>query len=186
MAEPKDNDIYRIFRKNTTVIEGRLRIQKHMIYEWKVTFMDSLGACGLHVITCSIWDSPPSWTRCERTTSYQLCHLTCNLISLQFLLASHEHYATWCGTLDLIFKVAPKETTAGICVRRSRDNSAVQRWATGWIIGGSSPGNFSLHHSIQTGFGGRGPTQPPIECVPGALSLGGKATGAWSWSLTSI
>jgi hypothetical protein len=23
---------------------------------------------------------------------------------------------------------------------RSRDSSAVQRWATGWIIGGSSPG----------------------------------------------
>jgi hypothetical protein len=30
------------------------------------------------------------------------------------------------------------------------------------------------------------PTQPPIQCVPGALSLGSKATGAWSWPIISI
>jgi hypothetical protein len=28
-----------------------------------------------------------------------------------------------------------------------------------------------------------GPTQPPIQWVPGSFSLGSKAAGAWSWSL---
>jgi len=31
-----------------------------------------------------------------------------------------------------------------------------------------------------------GPTQPPIQWVPGASSLGDKACGAWSWPLTFI
>jgi hypothetical protein len=31
-----------------------------------------------------------------------------------------------------------------------------------------------------------GPTQPPFQWVPGALSPGGKAVEAWSWALTSI
>jgi hypothetical protein len=31
-----------------------------------------------------------------------------------------------------------------------------------------------------------GPTQPPIQWVPEALSLGGKASGAWSWPFTSF
>jgi hypothetical protein len=31
-----------------------------------------------------------------------------------------------------------------------------------------------------------GPTQPPIQGVPGLLSLGVKASGVWSWPLTSI
>jgi hypothetical protein len=35
-------------------------------------------------------------------------------------------------------------------------------------------GNFSLHHRVQNGSG---PTQPPIQCVPGALSLGIKRPG---------
>jgi hypothetical protein len=30
-----------------------------------------------------------------------------------------------------------------------------------------------------------GPTQPPIQWVPGPLFLGSKAAGAWSWPLTS-
>jgi len=29
------------------------------------------------------------------------------------------------------------------------------------------------------------PPQPPIQWVPGALSLGGKVAGAWSWPFTS-
>jgi hypothetical protein len=36
------------------------------------------------------------------------------------------------------------------------------------------PGNLSLHHRIQNGSG---PTQPPIQWVPGALSLGVKRPG---------
>jgi hypothetical protein len=35
----------------------------------------------------------------------------------------------------------------------------------------SGVGNFSLHHRIQTGSG---TTQPPIQWVPGTLSLGVK------------
>jgi len=31
-----------------------------------------------------------------------------------------------------------------------------------------------------------GPTQPPIQYVPGVISLGIKAAGAWSWPLSSI
>jgi hypothetical protein len=35
--------------------------------------------------------------------------------------------------------------------------------------------NFSLHHRVQNGSG---PTQPPIQWVPGFLFPGGKAAGA--------
>jgi hypothetical protein len=35
-------------------------------------------------------------------------------------------------------------------------------------------GNFSLHHLVQNGSG---PTQPPIQWVPGTLSLGVKRLG---------
>jgi hypothetical protein len=45
------------------------------------------------------------------------------------------------------------------------------------MIGGSRParaGNFSLHHHVQTGSG---PTQPLIQWVSGALSLGVKWLG---------
>jgi hypothetical protein len=43
---------------------------------------------------------------------------------------------------------------------------------------------FSLLYIVQTSCGS---TQPPIQWVPGALSLGGggKVAGAWSWPLTS-
>jgi hypothetical protein len=39
----------------------------------------------------------------------------------------------------------------------------VQRWATGWMIGGSSPArgwNFSLHHRVQTGSGAHPASYP--------------------------
>jgi hypothetical protein len=68
---------------------------------------------------------------------------------------------------------------------RSRYSSVVWRWATEWL-GVRFPtgaGNFSLHHRVQNALW---PTQPPIQRVLGALSLGGKAAGAWSWSLTSF
>jgi len=44
-------------------------------------------------------------------------------------------------------------------------------------------GNFSLHHRVHTGSGAH---SPPIQCVQGALSPGGKVAGAWSWPLTSF
>jgi hypothetical protein len=41
-------------------------------------------------------------------------------------------------------------------VGQEPDSSAVQRWATGWMSGGSSPagaGNISLHHRVHIGSG---------------------------------
>jgi hypothetical protein len=53
------------------------------------------------------------------------------------------------------------------------------RWATGWTIGSrvrfpAGDGNFSLHR-VQNGSAP--PLQPPIQWVPGALSLGVKRPG---------
>jgi hypothetical protein len=45
----------------------------------------------------------------------------------------------------------------------------------GSIPGRDNDGIFSHRHSAQTGLG---PTKPPIQWVPGALSQGGKATEA--------
>jgi hypothetical protein len=63
-------------------------------------------------------------------------------------------------------------------VKRSRHSSVVQRWATGWLI--------KLFESLQ-GLGiflfttasrlTLGPTQPSIQEVPGAVSLGVKRPG---------
>jgi hypothetical protein len=44
-------------------------------------------------------------------------------------------------------------------------------------------GNFSLHHHVQNGSGAH---PASYRWVAGALSLGVKAAGAWSWPLTSI
>jgi hypothetical protein len=63
---------------------------------------------------------------------------------------------------------------------------ADSRSATSWLCRGSSPGrggNVSLHHRVHTG----------TVCHPASYPMGtrgsfpgGKATGAWSWPLTSI
>jgi hypothetical protein len=47
----------------------------------------------------------------------------------------------------------------------------VCRWATGVRVPVGT-GDFSFHRRVQTGSGG--PTQPPIQWIPGALSLGVK------------
>jgi hypothetical protein len=61
---------------------------------------------------------------------------------------------------------------------RSRDSSVAQRWATGWIIGGSNPGrgawSFSLQHCIHIGSGARPPSHP--MSTRGSFP-GGKAGG---------
>jgi hypothetical protein len=60
---------------------------------------------------------------------------------------------------------------------KSRATSVVQRWAKGWTIGVRVPlgtGNFSLHHSVQTGSEAH-PTTYPMA-TRGSFS-GGKADG---------
>jgi hypothetical protein len=47
----------------------------------------------------------------------------------------------------------------------------------------AGPGNFSLHHRVQTGSGTH-PSSYPTG-TRGSF-LGGKAAGAWTWPLTSI
>jgi hypothetical protein len=69
---------------------------------------------------------------------------------------------------------------------RIRDSSAVQRWATGWIIGVRFPagvGNSSLHHRVQTDYGARATSYPMGNrgSYPGA-----KPVGTWRSPLTSI
>jgi hypothetical protein len=72
----------------------------------------------------------------------------------------------------------------------------VQCWATGWMTGGLSPGRGWEFFSSPPDLG---PTQPPIQWVPGALSLGLKWQGRESdnsrpysaevknaWNCTSI
>jgi hypothetical protein len=57
---------------------------------------------------------------------------------------------------------------------------SVQRWATGWMIGvlgfdsQRGLGIFLFTTASRTALG---PTQPPIQCIPGALSLGIKRPG---------
>jgi hypothetical protein len=56
--------------------------------------------------------------------------------------------------------------------------SAVQSWATGWMIGVSNPGSgWEFFSSPPRQEWLWGPTQPPIQWVPGALSLGVKRPG---------
>jgi hypothetical protein len=63
----------------------------------------------------------------------------------------------------------------------SLDSSVVQRWDTGWMISGSSPGRdwefFSLHHCVQSGSAAR-PASYPMDTW-GSFP-GDKAAGEWS------
>jgi hypothetical protein len=63
--------------------------------------------------------------------------------------------------------------------KRSRYSPLVQHWARGWRIGGSSPGRgwefFSLPLRPDRLWG---PPHPPIQWVPGSLSLGVKQPGS--------
>jgi len=54
----------------------------------------------------------------------------------------------------------------------SQDRSEVQRWATGWMIGDSSFLGIFLFTTVSRQA--LGPTQPPIQWVPGYISLGVK------------
>jgi hypothetical protein len=72
-------------------------------------------------------------------------------------------------------KLSTSEMLYLYCI--SWDSSVVWHWATGWMIGGLSPGRgweFSLHHCVQTGSGAHPASYP---AVPEALSLGVKQPG---------
>jgi hypothetical protein len=54
---------------------------------------------------------------------------------------------------------------------------SVQRWATGWMIGVlvfDSWRRLGIFLFITASIKAQGPTQPPIQWIPGALSLGVK------------
>jgi hypothetical protein len=65
---------------------------------------------------------------------------------------------------------------------RSRDSSVVWRWATDWMIGGSSP-SWSREFYYSPACPDRlwGPAILPSNAYQGS-----KVVGAWSWQLTSI
>jgi hypothetical protein len=58
--------------------------------------------------------------------------------------------------------------------------------STGWTVGVRFPVGVGIFLFTNASRPALGPAQPPIQWVPGAVSLGGKAAGAWSWLLTSI
>jgi hypothetical protein len=61
---------------------------------------------------------------------------------------------------------------------RRQDSSVVQRWATGWMIRGSCPTRgVGIYLFTTAPRPALGPTQPSIQWVPGALSLGVKWLG---------
>jgi hypothetical protein len=56
----------------------------------------------------------------------------------------------------------------------------VKYWATGWTIGDlgfDSRRGLGIFHFTTASRTALGPTQPPIQCVPGSLSLGVKRPG---------
>jgi hypothetical protein len=69
------------------------------------------------------------------------------------------------------------QTCVCVCVHSTYLISVVQRWATGWIIGGSSPGRDEIFLFTAASRLVLGPTQPPIQWAPEALSLGVKRPG---------
>jgi hypothetical protein len=81
-----------------------------------------------------------------------------------------------CRIVFFITKIIQRISTA-LCRRKSHGSSVGialgyglddQGYSTRFPAGA---GNFSLHHRVQNGSGS---TQPPIQLVPGALSLGVK------------
>jgi hypothetical protein len=63
------------------------------------------------------------------------------------------------------------------------------RWATGWmseVLGFDSWRGLGIFLFTIVSRTALEPTQPPIQWIPGALSLGVKRQGLWTWTLTSI
>jgi hypothetical protein len=102
---------------------------------------------------------------------------------IYWLLTKQRKYSTkgikiiFCKINELIKLELLKKPT----VYRAVIAQSVQRWATGWTIGilgfdyRRGLGIFLFTTASRTALG---LTQPPIQWVPGALSLRGEAAGA--------
>jgi hypothetical protein len=91
-----------------------------MIHEWKLVFMESLCACGLHMNTCSIRDHSTSWTRCKQTTTKLSTvprNVTCDLFSISFNFHLQLLNSVWVSVVHTVSEISPKEIIAGIQVR---------------------------------------------------------------------
>jgi hypothetical protein len=87
----------------------------------------------------------------------------------QTILSSHYSLISWNKSVGIA-------TDYGLDDRDSNPGGGWEYFSP-CMIGGSSPGrswNFSLHHRVQTGCGAH---QPPLQWVPGALSLGVNCSG---------
>jgi hypothetical protein len=111
---------YGVFRKTLYSFDVLYisRVQKHIIHEWKLTFMESLCACGLHMNTCSVWDPLTSWTHKWTTKlSAVSCNMSPVISSATASVSTCNSYLQCvglCSTHD--FEVALKEIIGGIRV----------------------------------------------------------------------
>jgi len=64
-------------------------------------------------------------------------------------------------------------------------NEIIKGWTIG-VLGFDSRRGLGILLFTTASRAALGPTQPPIQQLPGVFFLGGKAAGAWSWPLTSI
>jgi hypothetical protein len=112
--------------------------------------------------------------KCWRKTNIELylCLGVYPTYSSRNRKSTHTHTHTHTNHIRLSLKIYTLLISFSCSVKydpnykhvRNRDSSVVQGWATGWKIGNSSPGRVWKFFS----------SPPPIEWIPGALSLGVK------------
>jgi hypothetical protein len=118
---------------------------------WKLMLLDAGSVWNL----ATIWGFQTSVGRgVVGCRSYAACYVKRNFLVLRTYLT------------DML--LASRDSSVGIALGCGLDvRGSRVRFPAG-------TGNFSLHHRVQNGSG---PTQPPIQWVPGALSLGVKWPG---------
>jgi hypothetical protein len=85
----------------------------------------------------------------------------------------HEKYSYIIIIIIIIIIVVVVVVVVIIIIIESRDSSVIQRWATGWMIGEFESGQgLGIFLFTTVSIPALGPTQPPIQWVPGAPSLG--------------
>jgi hypothetical protein len=159
--------------------------------------MEISFACSVHVNTCSVRYPLTSFTPCKPTT--KLSTVSHNVSPVTSLTASISAWNfVWIDAVYTIFELAPKEINSGIHVRWT--------WWPGWrtleALWKSIPQDMATNNITQDveddiscvwahtlcwkNFVSIRSAPSPAQWVPGALSLGVKAAGEWSWPLTSI